>query len=164
MAHVQQPSELLPDWQHRNGIVFANTRIAAIPGKGAGLVAINSSPQFSSSGHDSSSLLISVPAGLVLHAAAVEDYAKRDPNFRVLLDAVGHQSVRGNVLLYLMVQLVASSRQPGEEPAALPTPWTDYVRFLPADVPLPTTWTAKERQLLRGTSLEVSFLLLLYFP
>ena len=34
-------------------------------------------------------------------------------------------------------------------------PWTEYVRLLPAEVPLPMTWSEEERELLRGTSLEV---------
>ncbi|CAK7224333.1 hypothetical protein SBRCBS47491_005513 [Sporothrix bragantina] len=165
MAHAQQSIDALPIWQRLNCIAFNNTRIDAIPGKGSGLVAIVSSHQTSSStaadaqsntSHDTSSPLISVPAGLVLHSEAVEDYAKQDRNFRVLLDAAGHQSSRGDILLFLLVQLVISSKQHDEDRAALRTPWTDYVRFLPADVPLPTLWTDEERRLLQGTSLEIA--------
>ncbi|CAD6442552.1 697b3389-712a-416d-8197-86d2031d49ae [Sclerotinia trifoliorum] len=35
-------------------------------------------------------------------------------------------------------------------------PWSDYVRFLPQKVPLPTMWNDEERMLLTGTSLEDS--------
>ncbi|CAK7208204.1 hypothetical protein SEUCBS140593_000094 [Sporothrix eucalyptigena] len=166
MAHAQQSIDSLPLWQTFNSITFAKTQIADIPGKGSGLVAVDSTSQSPSAkpgsdieagaSHGPISPLISVPEGLVLHAEAVEDYAKQDRNFRLLLDAAGHQSTRGDVLLFLMVQLVIGSRQPGEDLACLPTPWTDYVRFLPADVPLPTMWTDEERLLLRGTSLEVA--------
>lgn len=34
-------------------------------------------------------------------------------------------------------------------------PWSDYVKFLPEQVPVPTRWTEEERGLLRGTTLEV---------
>lgn len=33
-------------------------------------------------------------------------------------------------------------------------PWTEYVKFLPDEVPVPTLWTEDERLLLGGTSLE----------
>ncbi|CAK7267772.1 hypothetical protein SEPCBS57363_002760 [Sporothrix epigloea] len=163
MAHVQESIDLLPRWQRLNSIELINSRVAAIPGKGFGLVALNDGLQASrltaedvsdNSGHDSRSPLIFVPADLVLHAEAVKEYAKQDRNFHLLLDAAGHRGTRGNILLFLIVQLVVSSRQPGEDRAALPTPWTDYVRFLPADVPLPTMWTDAELHLLQGTSLE----------
>ncbi|CAK7266717.1 hypothetical protein SEPCBS119000_002173 [Sporothrix epigloea] len=160
MAQVQESIDLLPHWQRLNSIELTNARVAAIPGKGFGLVVVDHSLSAPASdiegnaGYDSRRPLIFVPADLVLHAEAVQEYAKQDCNFRLLLEAAGNQSTRGNVLLMLIVQLVVSSRQPGEDRAALPTPWTDYVRFLPADVPLPTMWTAAERRLLQGTSLE----------
>lgn len=33
-------------------------------------------------------------------------------------------------------------------------PWTEYIKFLPGEVPVPTLWTEDERLLLAGTSLE----------
>lgn len=38
------------------------------------------------------------------------------------------------------------------------TPWTEYVKFLPDDVPVPTMWSDEEKALLTGTSLEVSLI------
>lgn len=35
-------------------------------------------------------------------------------------------------------------------------PWTEYVKMLPSNVPVPTAWTEDQRTLLAGTSLEVS--------
>jgi len=35
-------------------------------------------------------------------------------------------------------------------------PWTEYLRFLPRDVLVPTLWNEDERLLLRGTSLDVA--------
>lgn len=152
MAHAQLPIASLPLWQTLNNVAFNSTRIATIPDKGSGLVATSSESSSQTDGHGKP--LISVPHGLVLHAEAVEEYAKQDRNFRQLLDAAGHQTTRGDILLFLLVQLVLGLRQPGEDLASLPTPWTEYVRFLPADVPLPTLWTDAERLLLQGTSLE----------
>ena len=148
MAHTQLPLETLPLWQSLNNVVFSNTHLAAIPEKGLGLIA-------SDGGNDGSAgALISVPSELVLHVEAVEEYAKQDRNFRQLLDAAGRQSARGDILLFLLVQLAIGLSQPGEELAALPVPWTEYVKFLPDDVPLPTLWTDSERLFLQGTSLE----------
>ncbi|ERS97671.1 SET domain protein [Sporothrix schenckii 1099-18] len=152
MAHAQLPITSLPLWETLNNVTFTNTRITAIPGKGFGLVSIGSESSSQTDGNGKP--LISVPHGLVLHVEAVEEYAKQDRNFRLLLDAVGHQTARGDILLFLLVQLVLGLRQPDEDLASLPTPWTEYVRFLPADVPLPTLWTDAERLLLQGTSLE----------
>ncbi|EPE02187.1 set domain-containing protein [Ophiostoma piceae UAMH 11346] len=127
MAHTQLPLETLPLWQSLNNVVFSSTHLAAIPAKGSGLVA-------GDEGNDGSAgALISVPSELVLHVEAVEEYAKQDRNFRQLLDAAGHQSARGDILLFLLVQLVVGLSQPGEELASLPVPWTEYVKFLPDD-------------------------------
>lgn len=61
------------------------------------------------------------------------------------------QSTRGDILLYLISHLAQ-----GRAPAGLtPTPWTQYIRFLPRPVPVPTMWSCGEKQLLNGTSLEV---------
>lgn len=55
-------------------------------------------------------------------------------------------------MLYLIAHL-AQTRQPK---GISPTPWTEYIRFLPRQIPVPTMWTEPERLLLNGTSLEVS--------
>ena len=39
--------------------------------------------------------------------------------------------------------------------AALSSPWTEYVRYLPDEVFVPTMWHDHELPLLQGTSLEV---------
>lgn len=36
-------------------------------------------------------------------------------------------------------------------------PWTEFVKMLPSEVPVPTLWTEQERVFLVGTSLEVCF-------
>jgi hypothetical protein len=37
----------------------------------------------------------------------------------------------------------------------LSNPWTEYVKMLPGEVPVPTMWSEEERIMLVGTSLEV---------
>jgi hypothetical protein len=63
------------------------------------------------------------------------------------------QSTRTDVCLFLFTQraLLLAPKVRG-----VTTPWTEYIRFLPRDVPVPSTWSAQERRLLQGTSLEVS--------
>lgn len=63
------------------------------------------------------------------------------------------QSPRHDILLFLLVQ-VAITLCPAEHVAAA-NPWTEYVKMLDDDVPVPTLWTEHERLLLQGTSLEV---------
>jgi hypothetical protein len=43
----------------------------------------------------------------------------------------------------------------GAEGVGVSNPWTEYVKMLPLDVPVPTTWTEDQWLLLAGTSLEV---------
>lgn len=38
----------------------------------------------------------------------------------------------------------------------LSNPFTQYIKFLPSEVPLPTFWNSAERELLRGTTLEAA--------
>lgn len=59
-----------------------------------------------------------------------------------------------------MLYLMAHYRAPfdggaGSHKGIASTPWTEYIRFLPRQIPTPTLWTEEERLLLRGTSLEV---------
>jgi hypothetical protein len=69
------------------------------------------------------------------------------------------QSLRGDILLFLLMQVTIGSAQIGEI-IGVSNPWTEYVKFLPAVTPLPTMWTEDERVMLVGTSLEVGFALL----
>lgn len=156
------PISSLPVWRALNDISFVDTSIADIPGKGYGLVA-NRNLTTEESTFDRPSL-VSVPHNLILNAETVEQYAKQDRNFRQLLDAVGHQSERGDVLLFLLVQVVLGLKPSGTDLVALPTIWTEYVKFLPVDIPLPTMWSDAERLLLQGTSLEVGLLLRVPLP
>ncbi|KAF9770399.1 hypothetical protein IL306_012084 [Fusarium sp. DS 682] len=115
---------------------------------------------------NNSTKLLHIPHGLVLSAASIEEYTKVDQNFRQLLDSAGHQhtaanctspkSTRADILIYLLAHLVLSSRDASSPRGLAPTPWTEYLKFLPRDVPVPTMWSELERVLLQGTSLETA--------
>jgi hypothetical protein len=66
------------------------------------------------------------------------------------------KSTRGDILIYLLAHLVLSTREESSPRGPASTPWTEYLKFLPRDVPVPTIWSEVERALLQGTSLEVS--------
>lgn len=48
---------------------------------------------------------------------------------------------------------ISSSSNDGN--VGVSNPWTEYVKMLPDDIPVPTMWTEDERLMLAGTSLEV---------
>jgi hypothetical protein len=56
-------------------------------------------------------------------------------------------------MLFLLMQITVGS--PNLSNVGVSNPWTEYLKFLPSFVPLPTMWTEEERILLVGTSLEV---------
>ncbi len=62
-------------------------------------------------------------------------------------------------MLFLLMQVTIASAAHGQN-VGLSGPWTEYVKMLPSDVPVPTMWTEEERIMLLGTSLEVSLLVL----
>ncbi|KAH7262306.1 hypothetical protein BKA59DRAFT_505339 [Fusarium tricinctum] len=105
--------------------------------------------------HNSTKLL-QIPHDLVLSATAIEEYTKVDQNFRQLIDSAGHQSTRGDILIYLLAHLVLSTREESSTRGPASTPWTEYLKFLPRHVPVPTMWSEVERALLQGTSLEAA--------
>ncbi|KAG6003816.1 hypothetical protein E4U21_001671 [Claviceps maximensis] len=147
--------EAFPTWAHLTQVRFTGVELQDVAhGKGLGLVvAAGSGLEESPVGlGERKSAVLRVPHDLVLSAEAVDAFAKVDDNFKQLLEAVGRKSTRGDILLYLVSHL-AQSRSAG---GLTTTPWTQYIRFLPRPVPVPTMWTYKERRLLTGTSLEAA--------
>lgn len=132
-----------------NNITFAGIGVADTDGRGLGVIA----EKDLSNENDGLPALLTIPNDLILSAESVEEYAKENKDFRELLDAAGHQSGRGDVLLFLLTQLVLSSPDysGGLGPS---TAWTQYFKLLPTQVPTPTLWSEPELSLLRGTSLE----------
>jgi hypothetical protein len=80
------PIEGLPAWAHLNGVSFHNIKVTNTEGKGYGVV---SDENLEATETADVPPLLTVPHNLVLNAAAVEEYAKEDKNFRQLLDTVG---------------------------------------------------------------------------
>ncbi|KAK4075452.1 uncharacterized protein Triagg1_4573 [Trichoderma aggressivum f. europaeum] len=155
MARSQLPIEAFPAWAALNNVDFANAEIRNIEGRGLGLVAKH---DLTDAGHDapSSQAIIRIPRDPVLSAETVEEYAKVDRNFKQLLDVAGHQSTRGDIMLYLLTHIIQSKEASSNARLFASTPWTEYIKFLPQYIPIPTMWTNDERQLLKGTSLEAA--------
>ncbi|KAH8893416.1 SET domain-containing protein [Thozetella sp. PMI_491] len=151
MSRQALPIEALPAWSLLNDITFVDVKVADTPGQGYGLLCERNLT--TENGTYDIPTLITVPRDMVLNAESVEQYAKEDRNFRQLLDAAGHKSARGDILLFLLVQLLLAS---GAASAGVSNPWTEYIKFLPSSIPLPTLWSEEERALLQGTSLEAA--------
>ncbi|OBS28914.1 hypothetical protein FPOA_02849 [Fusarium poae] len=161
------PIDIFPTWTRFNDVDFINAKLQETDGKGIGLVAVNNcdlteiaaaedEDNAKEPRHGEAETLLRIPHDLVLSASTVEDYAKVDQNFRQLMESVGHNSARGNILLYLLAHLVLSGRDASSPRGPASTPWTEYLKFLPRDVPVPTMWSEVERALLQSTSLEAA--------
>ncbi|KAG5983545.1 hypothetical protein E4U55_007880 [Claviceps digitariae] len=145
--------EAFPAWAHFTQVHFTGVKLQDVgDGKGLGLVVAAESDLEKSAVEEQRAAVLRVPHELVLSAEAVDAYAKVDHNFKQLLDVAGRKSPRGDVLLYLVSHL-AQDRCPA---GLTTTPWTQYIRFLPRPVPVPTMWSYAERRLLNGTSLEAA--------
>lgn len=144
------PLEAFPAWCSLNDVSFIDVKVVNIDGKGYGLVAERD--LMNDEDNVEVPTLISIPKDLVLSVAAVEEYAKVDQNFRQLFEAAGHKSIRGDMMLFLLAQLILSS--PDYAGPGVVSPWTQYFSILPNQVPIPTMWTERELSYLRGTSLE----------
>ncbi|CAJ2502715.1 Uu.00g101090.m01.CDS01 [Anthostomella pinea] len=151
MRRGEFPVDALPAWCLLNDVTFVDVKVADIEGRGLGLVAERD--LVNEEDHYEVPTLLAIPKELVLSAEGVEEYAKENKDFRQLLDAAGHQSTRGDILLFLLTQLVRSSPDYTGGQGAM-TPWTQYFSLLPTQVPVPTMWSESELSHLRGTSLE----------
>ncbi|KAI0102032.1 hypothetical protein GGR51DRAFT_301210 [Nemania sp. FL0031] len=140
--------EDLPAWCMLNNITFAGVGVRDIKGRGLGLIA----EKHLNNGNDEPLALLTIPKELILSAASIEEYAKENKAFRTLLDAAGRQSLRGDILLFLLTQFVLSSPD-YKGGLGASTAWTQYFKLLPTQVPVPTMWSVSELSLLKGTSL-----------
>ncbi|KAL8931689.1 MAG: hypothetical protein Q9211_006794 [Gyalolechia sp. 1 TL-2023] len=102
-------------------------------------------------------VLLKVPESLVLSLENVWIYAKSDPHLKEVLDAVGEyaQTARGAILIFLLMQITHGSCEEFEN-IGVSNPFTEYIKFLPPRISLPTFWSEDERALLAGTSLEAA--------
>ncbi|KAI4200771.1 MAG: hypothetical protein LQ350_003679 [Teloschistes chrysophthalmus] len=103
------------------------------------------------------SIILTVPSHLLLSLENVWIHAKSDQHLKEVLDAVGDYSrtARGAILIFLLLQITHTATS-GSEKVGVSNPLTQYVKFLPEKVPLPTFWTEEEREPLVGTSLEAA--------
>ncbi|KAB5539536.1 hypothetical protein GE09DRAFT_970518 [Coniochaeta sp. 2T2.1] len=138
------------------GVTFHDVECENVEGKGWGLTATKDLTTKDTTDADTDQLpkLMSIPHDLVLNQQAVEEYAKECTEFKELYEAVGRQSPRRNVLLFLLVQLARGNPNLPSGTRIVSHSWTDYLEFLPEDVLVPTQWSTDERKLLDGTSLR----------
>ncbi|KAL1885435.1 hypothetical protein Plec18167_000929 [Paecilomyces lecythidis] len=164
MKREYLPIEALPAWARLNGISFngiAFERFRSEDGtdKGSGVVATeekyNGDPESEESKPE---FLITVPSDMVLSLGLVQNYAKSDRYLREVLEAVGDygKTARGAILIFLLLHITYSSPDFENAPhkIGVSNPWSEYIKFLPASVPLPTFYTEEEYELLYGTSLK----------
>ncbi|KAL9618732.1 MAG: hypothetical protein Q9160_006611 [Pyrenula sp. 1 TL-2023] len=145
------PADRLETWAKFNGVDLLNTQIQITEAKGTGLFArINGRL-------NGVTKLIVVPKDLVLSLRTVDEYAKADRHLREVLDAVGDfgRTARGAILIFLILQITHSSPEAGEA-IGVSNPLTEYLKFLPEEVSLPTLWSDEEREILHGTSLAAA--------
>ncbi|CAH0059130.1 unnamed protein product [Clonostachys solani] len=143
------PIDVLPTWTRFNNVELDGIQVGQVEGKGLGFVADRDLTT-----DKGPPTLLKIPRDAVLSAEAVGDYAKVDRKFRELLEGMGHETPRIAVMLYLLAHYRAPAGGAGSHKGIASTPWTEYIRFLPRQIPTPTLWTEEERLLLRGTSLE----------
>ncbi|OIW28543.1 SET domain-containing protein [Coniochaeta ligniaria NRRL 30616] len=137
------------------GVTFQDVECGSVDGKGWGLTATRNLTTTDVNTGDVPKL-ITIPHDLVLNQQTVEEYAKESREFRELYEAVGRQSARRDVLLFLLVQLARGNPDLPSGTRVVSHSWTEYLRFLPEDVLVPTQWSTDERKLLDGTSLKAA--------
>ncbi|KAJ2970258.1 hypothetical protein NQ176_g8274 [Zarea fungicola] len=151
-ASPQLSIDFLPAWAKLQDVQLTKVGMQHIDRKGYGLVS-GDGLRASDDVKDVMEI-IRIPAGLVLSAATVEEYAKVDHNFKELLDAAGRKSTRLDIMLYLLVQMVSGKHAREASTACVPTSWSEYIKFLPQTIPVPTLWSESHKLLLQGTTLE----------
>ncbi|TVY82333.1 SET domain-containing protein [Lachnellula suecica] len=151
MRREHLPTAALPAWSKLNDVSFIDISVQDLgDAKGSGLV---TSRALSSKDTYDIPTLLTIPHDLVLSAEAIEEHAKVDLHFRELLAAAGGKSLRGDALLFLLMQITIASPAHIHN-VGVQNPWTEYCKILPSEIPIPTMWNEEERVLLLGTSLE----------
>lgn len=184
MAQPGLPIEALPAWALLNGITFPHVKVANIEGKGFGVVSdgelkpdvplmtvpntlvlnVKAVDEYAKEDKNFKQLLDAVGHHVWANcykSTPIPLYIRELPTFpidilwKTLADVIfpHKQSARRDILLFLLVQLVLASKA-HQAPVGVSNPWTEYIKFLPKTVLVPTLWTEDERLLLRGTSLE----------
>ncbi|KAJ5682536.1 hypothetical protein N7462_005701 [Penicillium macrosclerotiorum] len=161
MRREYLPLGSLPAWLRLNGVTTNGVAVQGIgsPGKetdkGNSIVATD--VKTSKESDTSPEVLLRVPSDLVLSLDTVHDHSKSDRHLHDVLEAVGDfgRTTRGAIMIFLLVQLTHSCPDTPKY-IGISNPWTEYIKFLPPSIPLPTSFSAEELQLLRGTSLAAA--------
>ncbi|KAL8917877.1 MAG: hypothetical protein Q9208_007700 [Pyrenodesmia sp. 3 TL-2023] len=151
MRREYLPSSALQIWADLNGIHLNGVKVGQISGRrGLGVIA-------AIEGLQGPATVMTVPSHLILSLENVWIYAKSDSHLKEVLNAVGEysQTARGAILIFLLVQITHSALA-GSHNIGVSSPLTEYIKFLPPKVPLPTFWSDEERALAAGTSLEAA--------
>ncbi|PYI14542.1 SET domain protein [Aspergillus violaceofuscus CBS 115571] len=176
MKRAHLPIETLPAWVRLNGIgvesvVFGtlgaddhtgdNTSDSSNSNKGTGIIATEDRAGGETAlGAVDTGVLLKVPPDLILSLETVHGYAKSDGRLRAVLDAVGEfgRTPRGAILIFLLMQITHSSPDCTIQSPAVGVagPWTEYMKYMPREIPLPTFYSEAELELLRGTSLRLA--------
>ncbi|KFY43202.1 hypothetical protein V495_04096 [Pseudogymnoascus sp. VKM F-4514 (FW-929)] len=147
------PVSSLRTWAKFNGISFKDISVEKNKEYGGyGVISTTTLPD--SAGDEGSNLtVLNVPNDLILSAETIAEHAKIDKHFGQVLEAVGGNSLRGDVMLFLLMQVTRASSDPSVR-FSVSGPWTEYVKMLPEYISLPTAWHDDQIKLLNGTSLE----------
>ncbi|EEH33402.1 SET domain-containing protein [Paracoccidioides lutzii Pb01] len=166
MRRETLPIDAVAAWTRLNNIEFHGVEVKRLEtgdgvDKGAAVVATEtmSTQELNAEAQAQPKILMTVPRDLILSLESVENYAKSDRHLKEVLDAVGDyaRTARGAILIFLLVHISYSdSELSSKEHIRMSSAWTEYVKFLPEPLPLPTFYTIEERELLHGTSLELA--------
>ncbi|KAL8896915.1 MAG: hypothetical protein Q9207_007478 [Kuettlingeria erythrocarpa] len=151
MRREYLPSTALQTWAGLNDVHLNGVRIGQTSNdRGLGVIATTESLE-------GPAILMIVPSHLILSLENVWIHAKSDPHLKEVLDAVGEysQTARGAILIFLLMQITHSALA-GSDKIGVANPLTEYVKFLPPKVPLPTFWSPEEKAVAVGTSLEAA--------
>ncbi|KAL3493413.1 hypothetical protein BJX62DRAFT_223867 [Aspergillus germanicus] len=142
------------------GVTFGKLRAEDGTDKGGAIIATQEKQSVADESPEED-VLIKIPSDMILSLEMVHDRAKYDRHLGEVLDAVGDfgKTARGAILVFLLIQISHSSPDLAEakQKIGLSNAWTEYVKFLPPFIPLPTFWTMEELELLRGTSLRIAY-------
>ncbi|KAI4174992.1 MAG: hypothetical protein LQ343_002019 [Gyalolechia ehrenbergii] len=152
MRRFYLPPPALRAWAHLNDIQSNGITFDYILSGERGLGITATTDQL-----EDEATLLKVPQSLVLSLENVWIYAKSDPHLKEVLDAVGEyaHTARGAILIFLLIQITHSTFEEYEK-IGVSNPLTEYIKFLPSEIALPTFWSEDERASLAGTSLEAA--------
>lgn len=165
MHFAPLPLSSLPAWCKLNNVDFLDTIVSSskicLQGENTSLPngIITTKTLSSVDVHDLPTLL-DIPSDIILGKDFLLEMERVDSHFKQLREAVGGKSIREDAKLFLLLQMTIARNNTNVQPETtlnigVNNPWSEYIRFLPEKIPVPTMWTEEEKTLLSGTSLEV---------